>query len=107
MTRSTEALIEAIKSIPKGRVASYGAVACMAGMPRAARQTARVLHSMSAKEGLPWHRVLKADGSIALPKGRGAELQRRLLESEGVEFDGNGNVDMRLYGVPNGLSVHP
>jgi methylated-DNA-protein-cysteine methyltransferase-like protein len=107
MTLLTEALLAAIKSIPEGRVASYGAVARMAGQPGAARQVARVLHALSAKEGLPWHRILRADGSIALPEGGGAELQRRLLEAEGVVFGACGKVDMRAFAFPTGRSERP
>ena len=45
----------------------------------------RVLHSSAEKEGIPWHRLLRKDGRIALPPGEGFELQRALLEAEGVE----------------------
>lgn len=83
-------ILETIRSIPAGRVASYGQVAIMAGYPSGAagaRQVARILSSMSRKHDLPWWRVVKKGGYIALPEGEGRELQRRLLEAEGLEFE--------------------
>lgn len=79
-------IIEIIKAIPYGTVASYSQIASQAGLPNGARQVARLLHSSSQKHELPWHRVVKADGTIALPEGGGAELQRELLRQEGVEI---------------------
>lgn len=96
---STILIIEAIRAIPPGRVASYGMVAAMAGIPRGARQVVRVLHAMSASEGLPWWRVVRKDGSIALSEGAGAELQASLLASEGVGFARPGTVDMTRFGM--------
>jgi len=83
-----------LRRIPKGRVASYGQVALLAGNPRAARQVVRLLHTCSARDRLPWHRVLRADGNIALPRARGFEEQRALLEDEGVRFLADGRVDL-------------
>jgi methylated-DNA-protein-cysteine methyltransferase-like protein len=68
-------------------------------MPKGARQVVRVLHSLSEKESLPWHRVIRADGSIALGSCAGLELQAALLRAEGVEVSRDGRVDMRKYGV--------
>jgi methylated-DNA-protein-cysteine methyltransferase-like protein len=67
-------------------------------MPNGARQTARVLHSLSQKEGLPWHRVVRADGAIALEPGSGLELQAALLRAEGVEVSKDGRIAMEKYG---------
>jgi methylated-DNA-protein-cysteine methyltransferase-like protein len=53
---------------------------------------------MSEKHGLPWHRVIRADGSIALENGGGRELQAALLRAEGVEVSESGRVDMARYG---------
>lgn len=96
---STILIIEAIRAIPPGRVVSYGMVAAMAGIPRGARQVVRVLHAMSASEGLPWWRVVRKDGSIALSEGAGAELQASLLAAEGVGFARPGVVDVELFGL--------
>ena len=99
MTESTLRIIDAVKAIPKGKVSSYRDVALAAGIPNGARQTVRVLHSLSEKFGLPWHRVIRSNGSIALPEGEGRELQMSLLRSEGVEVSEAGWVDMKRYGV--------
>ena len=77
---------------------SYGAAAALAGLPKGARQVVRVLHSSAEKQGLPWHRLLRKDGSIALPRGGGFELQKALLEDEGVEVSPAGKVDIRRFG---------
>jgi methylated-DNA-protein-cysteine methyltransferase-like protein len=69
----------------------------MAGNARAARQVVRLLHACSEKENLPWHRIVNRLGEIGLPLGRGGEEQRRLLEQEGVWFDGNGRIDLERF----------
>jgi len=74
-----------VRKIPKGKVATYGAVAKAAGFPGAARQVAWALRGTDGK--LPWHRVLGAGGKILLPRSAGLE-QRARLESEGVAFRG-------------------
>lgn len=93
----TERVVKVIKRIPKGRVATYGLVAAMAGNPRAARQVVRTLNTQSEKHDLPWHRVINSKGTISLPKGRGFELQRSMLEDEGVEITKAGAVDLDRY----------
>ena len=89
--------VEIIKRIPKGKVATYGQIAALAGEPRAARQVVRVLSSSSGKHDLPWHRVVNKLGMISLQPGRGYEIQRSLLEAEGVEFDAEDKIDLRRY----------
>jgi methylated-DNA-protein-cysteine methyltransferase-like protein len=78
-------------------VCTYGRIARMAGRPTGARQVARILHSMSRRHQLPWHRVVNHEGTISLPTGRGFETQKVLLQSEGVAFDHRGGVDLRHY----------
>jgi methylated-DNA-protein-cysteine methyltransferase related protein len=97
-SEATLRIVRALKGIPRGKVCSYGAVAAMAGLSNGARQVVRILHSSAEKEGIPWHRLLRKDGSIALPPGEGFELQRSLLEREGVEVSREGRVDMDRYG---------
>jgi len=90
-------VIGLIGAIPEGMVATYGQIAAMAGNPRGARQVARTLHSSSRKERLPWHRVINSRGMVSLPRGGGYELQRSLLEGEGVEFGITDTVDLTRY----------
>jgi methylated-DNA-protein-cysteine methyltransferase-like protein len=73
---------DTVRKIPKGKVASYGAVARAAGFPGRARQ---VVWALRASRGLPWHRVVGAGGKILLPGESGLE-QRLRLETEGVAF---------------------
>jgi methylated-DNA-protein-cysteine methyltransferase-like protein len=82
-----QALLKAVRKIPKGKVATYGQVARAAGFPGAARQVAWALRSPAAR-GCQWHRVVAADGRIALPGEAGLE-QRLRLRSEGVLFLGD------------------
>ena len=97
MTESTGRIIETILAIPKGKVSCYRDIAARAGVPNGARQVVRVLHSMSEKYNLPWYRILKADGFIALEKGAGAELQAELLRKEKVKVSEAGCVDFEKY----------
>ena len=82
----------AIRTIPRGRVSTYGAIARAAGLPGAARLVARVLRR---SYGLPWQRVLGAGGAIKLT-GDSAIEQRLRLEAEGVRFRGR-KVDMKAH----------
>ncbi len=86
-----------IKKIPKGKIASYGQIAALAGSPRAARQVVRILHSSSRKDKLPWHRVINSKGGISLKPGNGYELQKSLLEDEGVKFGLRDIVDFKRF----------
>jgi methylated-DNA-protein-cysteine methyltransferase-like protein len=87
-----ERIIAAIRKVPRGHVSSYGAIAKAAGYPGAARQVAWTLHSSA---GLPWHRIVGADGEIKL-RGDSAIEQRLRLEAEGVGFRGR-KVNMRVH----------
>lgn len=98
MVESTKRIIEVIRAVPAGKVSTYRGVARAAGLVNGARQTVRVLHSLSQAEELPWHRIIKADGRIALPAGAGRELQMALLRDEGVAVSPDGRVDLAVYG---------
>jgi methylated-DNA-protein-cysteine methyltransferase-like protein len=87
-----ERIIRCIRSLPRGKVSSYGAVAVAAGWPGGARQVVRVLNQVP---GLPWHRVVGAGGAVKLPGEEGAE-QRFRLRMEGVTFRG-ARVDMAKH----------
>lgn len=94
----TQEIIETIREIPKGFVCTYGAIAKLAGNPRAARQVVRVLHTYGEKEELPWWRVINREGKISLKPGFGYEEQLELLESEGVKFGSGDRVDLDRFG---------
>lgn len=93
----TAEVVRILKEIPEGYVVTYGQVARMAGSPRAARQVVRILHTMSEKHGLPWHRVVNIHGEIAVPGDESKELQRMLLRGEGVVFLADGRVDLSKF----------
>jgi methylated-DNA-protein-cysteine methyltransferase related protein len=82
----TEKAIEIMKNIPAGKIMTYGQIARLAGSPRGARQVVRILHSMSKKYHLPWHRVINSKGEIVLRNTEQSAIQKLLLQSEGVEL---------------------
>jgi methylated-DNA-protein-cysteine methyltransferase-like protein len=98
----TQRVIEVIKNIPEGYVMTYGQVAGMAGSPRAARQVVRILHSMSLKHGLPWHRIVNAKGEIAIMDDESRFKQILFLEGEGVSTDPNGRIDLERFQYRSG-----
>jgi len=80
-------ILAVIRAIPRGQVMGYGQVAARAGLPGRARLTARVL-GMNDDPDLPWHRVLRSDGRIAMPEGsRGWREQNQRLRAEGVVME--------------------
>ena len=89
---------EVVDSIPRGRVATYGQVALLAGYPRAARLAGQTMASLEAGSETPWHRVVNARGAIS-PRGEPVveNLQRIMLEEEGVEVGPNGRIDLDRY----------
>jgi len=97
MTPFTEQVIRIVQSIPEGKVMTYGGIAYAAGSPRGARQVVRILHSMSGKYKLPWHRVVNAKGMISLAEDEFRSLQKLQLLGEGVVFDERGVIDLALY----------
>lgn len=90
-------ILATVDSIPRGRVATYGQVACEAGLTRRARLVGRVLRDLPSGSKLPWHRVVNAAGKSSL-SGSSAREHRRRLRSEGVRFRANGTVDLALFG---------
>ena len=90
-------IIDLIKQIPPGKVTTYGRIAAMAGSPGGARQVVRILHACSEKEALPWFRVINAQGKISLRPGQGFELQKTLLEKEGIVFENNSKINFEKY----------
>ncbi len=95
MNDFTEEVIKTIKSIPKGKVMTYGQIAFVSGNPHGSRQVARILHAMTEKYALPWHRVINSKGEISL-QGEGFYVQKELLAEEGVTFIGN-KIDLQKH----------
>jgi methylated-DNA-protein-cysteine methyltransferase related protein len=87
-----------VRKVPRGRVATYGQIAALAGIPRHARQVGYALHALPAESKLPWQRVINARGEIS-PRtwSENHLLQRILLEAEGVEFDASGRVSLARF----------
>jgi methylated-DNA-protein-cysteine methyltransferase-like protein len=92
-----EKIYAVIRRIPRGKVATYGQIARLAGMGSHARLVGYALHALTPEKGVPWHRVVGAGGKISLG-GEGSVVQRKLLESEGVKFSDNGKIPMERYG---------
>jgi len=95
---SYQQIYTVVRRIPRGRVATYGQVADLAGLPGHARQVGYALHALPDRTVVPWHRVINARGEVSRRSEPGAELsQRMLLEREGVRFDVRGRVPLRNY----------
>jgi methylated-DNA-protein-cysteine methyltransferase-like protein len=93
-----EQVWQVIALIPKGRVATYGQVAELAGLPGGARRVGRVLSQLPRGTRIPWHRVVNASGGISLPESSGGYgRQRTRLEKEGVLFSASGRIALRKY----------
>jgi methylated-DNA-protein-cysteine methyltransferase-like protein len=96
--RDHELIWMTVAAIPAGRVATYGQVAAVAGLPGRARLVGKALRDLPERSPVPWHRVVSASGRIA---ERGApdaqEEQRLLLLDEGVSFTPHGHVDLRAH----------
>jgi len=86
--------------IPPGRVATYGQVAALAGLPGLARQVGYALAALPDDSDVPWQRVINARGEVSHRSGGSAfeRVQRILLEAEGVAFEVSGRVDLERYG---------
>ncbi len=96
---SYERIYRVVRRIPAGKVATYGQVAAMAGLPGQARQVGYALNALPRGTDVPWQRVINAKGEIS-PRGDGSrweEYQRHLLEEEGVVFDPRGRVDFERF----------
>ncbi len=91
-------IFEVVRRIPKGRVATYGQVADLAGLPRHARLVGYALNSLKAGARLPWHRVVGSPGRISLPEGSESHYEQRArLAMEGVEVDVDGRLSLRRH----------
>lgn len=97
METFTERAISILKEIPAGKVMTYGQIARLAGSPRGARQVVRILHSMTKKYKLPWHRVINSAGKIGFSEDDKLVNQKLMLESEGVQFLDERTIDLSKY----------
>lgn len=95
MTEFTTQVLDIIKNIPFGKVMTYGQIAAYAGNPRGARQVSRILHSMSEKHNLPWHRVINSKGTISLT-GQAGFVQGEMLSQEGISVI-NKKIDLKKH----------
>ena len=93
-----EKIYEVVKSIPRGKVATYGQVAFLAGNPRWARVVGYALHVNPDTSTIPCHRVVNREGRVAAGFAFGGdEVQRQLLEAEGIVFEPDGRIDLEKY----------
>jgi methylated-DNA-protein-cysteine methyltransferase-like protein len=96
---SYQRIFAVIRRIPHGRVATYGQIARLAGLPGQARQVGYALHSLPSSTAVPWQRVVNASGGVSPRSANGAVVaQRILLEREGVIFDSRGRISLARFG---------
>lgn len=93
VTEFKELVIKIVKTIPEGRVMTYGQIATLAASPRAARQVAAILRG---EKDLPWHRVINAEGRVSTHKLGFGDLQEALLKRENIVFS-DGKLDLNKY----------
>ncbi len=97
-----DAVYALVRRIPRGRVATYGQLARMLGMPRHARHVGFALSAIPEGLDIPWHRVVNSAGGISTRlrhwDGGSDDLQRIRLESEGVRFSATGKIDLKQWG---------
>jgi methylated-DNA-protein-cysteine methyltransferase related protein len=86
-----------VRRVPRGRVASYGLIARVVGAGCGARTVGYALAAMPDKCDVPWQRIVNREGRVSLP-GLGGEVQRALLEAEGVVFDALHRIDLARFG---------
>lgn len=95
-----EKIYRVVKQIPYGKVATYGQVAMMAGNPRWARVVGYALHNNPDPKNIPCYRVVNREGRVAPAFAFGGEnVQRELLEKEGIVFENDGHIDLEKYGI--------
>jgi methylated-DNA-protein-cysteine methyltransferase-like protein len=97
MSELYEKVYSVTRKIPRGKVATYGQIARLAGLGPNARLVGYALHALTPDKRVPWHRVIGAGGKVSLG-GEGYSIQRKLLESEGVEFSEKGCIPLSKFG---------
>ena len=97
-TSFTQRVYEVVKTVPPGAITTYGDVAAALGNPRLARQVGWALSALPSDTDVPWQRVINSKGAISFRGECGrAEEQRRLLGSEGVEFNEHGRCELEVH----------
>ena len=95
-----ERIYDVVIKIPKGRVATYGTVALLAGNPRWARVVGYALHNNPKPGVIPCHRVVNRNGEVAAAfVFGGGDVQRQMLEDEGVVFGTDGRIDLKKFSI--------
>jgi len=89
-------IYDLLARVPAGKVVTYGQIAMHLGMPHGARLVGWAMRS--CPEGVPWHRVVNSRGQTGVQDPMGSQLQRSLLQEEGVEFGLDGRIDLKAYG---------
>jgi methylated-DNA-protein-cysteine methyltransferase-like protein len=93
-----ERIYATVRRVPKGRVATYGQIATLAGLPGCARQVGYALYALDETNRVPWQRVINARGQVSSRSEPGMEpIQQQLLEREGVRFDASGRISLQRY----------
>ncbi len=92
-------IYETVQRIPYGKIATYGQIASLAGLPRRARLVGYALFRVTPEQDIPWHRVINAKGEISESPFRDGNdhLQRALLETEGITFSPQNKVSLTQY----------
>ncbi|NJN86607.1 MAG: methyltransferase [Leptolyngbyaceae cyanobacterium SL_7_1] len=105
-----EIIYEVVRKIPYGQVATYGQIAALANLPGQARLVGYALFRVDTRSSdVPWHRVINAKGQVSeSPFRNGADdLQRVLLEEEGIQFSASGTIDLQQYRWRSPLPLNP
>ena len=98
--RMQEYVYAFLKTVPKGKVVTYGQIATYLGNKNLARVVGNILHSNPDPENIPCHRVVNSKGRLAENYAfGGASVQRNRLEAEGIVFESNGTVNLKKYGM--------
>lgn len=97
---------ETVCEIPAGKVATYGQIAQLMGLPRHARHVGFALSHLTADSNVPWHRVINAKGQLHPRPHRTGVSQRQLLQDEGIVFDQRGGVSLKRYQWRPALNEH-
>ena len=98
LSKTYQKIYQTIRNIPKGRVATYGQIAELAGFPRQARMVGYALHALPNGSNVPWHRVINAKGRISQHGDpMYSQIQQKLLQAEGISFDEQDRISLNDY----------